>query len=168
MKILATSNHGDTFNPKEGVDVRVIIAGGDNLSKYFKYVMDVTKFEICNEFISNGVGFQLFQHAQIVVLPYMFHKWHSGVINVARSFGKPVIVTSVEDHPNMIENEKDGLIVPHRDSEALAEAVIKLLKDNDLRKDMGANAYKKAQELSWGNIAKKHVKVYEEVMIGET
>jgi glycosyltransferase involved in cell wall biosynthesis len=72
-----------------------------------------------------------------------------------------ILVTS--NHRNAF-NPKDGLLVPPKDQEVLAEAVIKLLKDDDLRKPMEENAYKKAEELSWDNIAKRHIEVYEEVL----
>lgn len=43
--------------------------------------------------------------------------------------------------------------------------VIKLLKDDELRKQLGENAYTKMkQELSWGNIAEKTIEVYREAI----
>ena len=149
---------------KEIPDVKVIIAGEGNHTKYFKYITDWSKFEIYNKFIPNKEVSRLFQRAKIVVLPYPRHGGHSGVLTIAFSFGKPVVVTNVGDFPNLVTNNNEGIIVPPRDSNALAEAIIKLLKDDRLRKKMSRNALKKAKELSWDNIAKMHIKVYEEVL----
>ncbi|MBT9145733.1 MAG: D-inositol 3-phosphate glycosyltransferase [candidate division WS2 bacterium] len=99
-----------------------------------------------------------------MVLPYTYHQGHSGVLTVAFSFGKPLIVTNVADLPNLVEDGKEGLVVPPKNPGALADAIIKLLRDDELRRNMGENSYKKAQELSWDNIAKKHIRVYEEMM----
>lgn len=148
---------------KEIPEIKVIIAGEGDLSRYFNYIKDKSHFEIYNEFIPNEKVPELFQRAKIVMLPYPNQQGHSGVLTIAFSFGKPVIVTNVGDLPNLVENMKEGLVVPPKDPEALAEAIIKLLKDNSLRKQMGENALKKAQELSWENIAKRHIEVYEEV-----
>jgi glycosyltransferase involved in cell wall biosynthesis len=70
----------------------------------------------------------------------------------------------VGDLPKMVEDGKDGLVVPPKDPKALAEAIVKLLKDDKLRRHMGRNALRKAEELSWDNIAKMHMRVYEEVL----
>ena len=83
----------------------------------------------------------------------MHAKFLEGIMNI--------LVTS--NHGNTF-NPKEGLVVPPRDPEALADAIIKLLKDDALRKNMEENARKKAQELSWDNIAKKHIEVYEGVL----
>jgi len=147
-------------------DIKVIIAGEGNFSKYSKLIEDSSKFEIYNEFIPNEKVPELFQRAKVVVLPYTYHKTtgHSGVLNIAFAFGKPVIVTNVGSLPEMVEYGKSGLIVPPKNPEALAEAIIKLLKDDELRKEMSRNALKRAEELSWDNIAKMHIKVYERVL----
>jgi len=149
---------------KEISDIKVIIAGEGKLLKSYDLISDKSRFEIYNKFIPNEKVPELFQRAKIVVLPYLDHGGHSGVLTVAFSFGKPVVVTNVGDFPNLVTNNKEGIIVPPRDSNALAEAIIKLLKNEELRKQMGENAHKKAQELSWDNIAKMHMKIYEEVL----
>jgi len=146
------------------LDIKVIITGEGNFSKYSKLIEDSSKFEIYNEFIPNEKVPELFQRAKVVVLPYTYHRGHSGVLNIAFAFGKPAIVTNVGSLPEMVEYGKSGLIVPPKDPEALAEAIIKLLEDDELRKKMSRNALKRAEELSWDNIAKMHVKVYEEVL----
>ena len=145
-------------------DIKVIIAGEGNFSKYSKLIEDCSKFEIYNEYIPNEKVPELFQRAKVVVLPYTYHRGHSGVLNIAFAFGKPAIVTNVGSLPEMVEYGKSGLIVPPKNPEALAEAIIKLLKDDELRKKMSKNALKRAEELSWDNIAKMHMKVYEEVL----
>jgi glycosyltransferase involved in cell wall biosynthesis len=148
---------------KEIPDVKVIIAGEGEFAQYSKLIDDKTRFEIYNYFVPNEMVPRLFRRAKVVVLPYIHHRGQSGVLNVARAFGKPAIVTDVGSLPEMVERGKSGLIVPPRDPKALAEAIIKLLKDYELRREMEKNASKKAKELSWDNVAKMYMKVYGEV-----
>jgi len=148
---------------KEVPDIKIIIAGEGDLPSY-RELVDKSIFDVYNEFLPNEKVAELFQRAKIVVLPYIYHQGHSGVLNIAFAFGKPVVVTDVGDLPNLVDNGKIGLIVPPKDPEALAEAIVKLLKDDELRERMSKNSYKKAQELSWDNIAKMHLKVYEETI----
>jgi glycosyltransferase involved in cell wall biosynthesis len=149
---------------KEIPDVKVIIAGEGEFAKYSKLIDDKTRFEIHDTFVPNEMVPRLFRRAKVVVLPYTHHQGQSGVLNIARVFGKPVIVTSIGDLPNMVIDGKNGLVVPPKDPKGLAEAIVKLLKNDELRRQMRENASKKAQELSWDNIAKMHIKVYEEVL----
>ena len=55
--------------------------------------------------------------------------------------GKPVVAS--KDFPEIeriVNDSKGGILVDHDDPKQIAEAVIKLLKDDDLRKEMGQNA----------------------------
>jgi starch synthase len=102
----------------------------------------------------------LLQRSSVVVLPYI-EASQSGVIPTAYGFKKPVVVTDVGSVPEAVEEGKTGFVVPTRDSEALAHAVIRLLKDEKLRRQMGENAYKKLKEdFSWDNIAQRTLEVY--------
>ena len=149
---------------KKVPDVKVIIAG-EGASKCYKYITNNKEFEIYDEFIPNERVSELFQRAKVVVLPYPLSTGgHSGVLTIAFSFGKPIIVTNVGDFPNIVKNGREGFVVPPKNPRALADALIKILEDDKLRKKMERNALKKAEELSWDNIAKMHIKVYEEVL----
>jgi glycosyltransferase involved in cell wall biosynthesis len=63
----------------------------------------------------------------------------------AMAAGLPVIVTEQTGMKDLIENGKDGMIVPSRDSERLAEAVASVKRDEDARRAMGAAAAAKAR-----------------------
>ncbi len=46
----------------------------------------------------------------------------------------PVIGTNTGGVPDIIENDKTGLLVPPRDSDSLYKSILKLISDNELRK----------------------------------
>lgn len=142
-------------------DAKLVIAGEGDISAYRKYIRDSRQFEVHNHYIPDEMVPCLFQRAKIVALPYLYHEGHSGVLATAFGFGKPVIVTNLGDFPNLVEDGREGLVVPAKDSQGLAQAIVKLLRDDSLRQQMGENSRKKAQELSWANIAKKHLEVYQ-------
>lgn len=149
---------------KEIPDLKVVIAGAGDFSKYRRLIKDWSKFEVHNEFIPDEIVPQFFQRAELLVLPYV-EASQSGPIHIAYAFKKPVVATSVGAIPEVVEHGKTGLLVPPRDVSALANAIIKLLKDEKLRKEMGENAYQKLRkELSWDEIAKKTLEVYREAI----
>ena len=142
----------------------ITIAGEGDFAKYEKLIKGDNHFIVDNGFIPEEEVAELFQRASVIVLPYV-HGSQSGIITIAGAFKKPVVVTEVGHFPMMVEDGITGFIVPPRDAEALAESILKLLKDNKLREQMGENAYKKMkEELSWGKIAAKTIVVYKEVI----
>jgi len=149
---------------KEIPDLKVIIAGDGDFSKYSKLIDDHSKFEIYNRFIPDEMVPELFQRAEILVLPYI-EATQSGPLHIACAFKKPVVATNVGAIPEVVKHEETGLLVPPKDTKALAEAIIKLLKNDKLRRKMGENAYRKTkEELSWDNIAVKTIEVYKEAI----
>lgn len=149
---------------KQFPDVRIIIAGKGDFSKYEKLIMYKEKFEIINEFIPDKKVAELFQRAKIVVFPYV-EASQSGVIPIGYAFKKPVVVTNVGSIPEIVDDGVTGFIVPPKDSDALANAILRLLRNDELRKQMGENGYRKMkEELSWEKIAEKTIEVYKEAI----
>jgi glycosyltransferase involved in cell wall biosynthesis len=56
----------------------------------------------------------------------------------AMACGRPVIATTAGGIPEVVRDGENGILVPPRDHEAMAAAIVKLLKDDALRRRMGA------------------------------
>jgi glycosyltransferase involved in cell wall biosynthesis len=63
-------------------------------------------------------------------------------IVLAELLGKPVVATNVQGIPSVIINNETGILVPPKDPQKLAEVIVKLINDKDLRIKMGENAKK--------------------------
>ena len=150
---------------KKVPNAKIVIAGaGEDFQKYRELMVNKERFIVYNEFISHKMVAKLFQKASLIVLPYTDGS-QSGVIPQAYAFKKPVVTTNVGSLPENIEHGITGYVVPPRDSKKLAEAIIDLLVNDEKRKRMGENAYKKTkEELAWGNIALKTVEVYKRAL----
>lgn len=145
-------------------NVTITIAGEGKFTKYEKLISKDKNFVILNRFIPDEEVAELFGKASLVVLPYIAGT-QSGVITIAGAFKKPVVATDVGNFSEMVENGTTGFIVPPKNVNALAEAIIKLLKDDKLRQKMGENAYKTVKEkFSWDKIAQRTLQVYEEAI----
>ncbi len=55
----------------------------------------------------------------------------------AMSVAKPVVATKVGGIPYMIENDRNGLLVPSNDEKALADALTRVLSNDDLARRLG-------------------------------
>ena len=58
----------------------------------------------------------------------------------AMAAGKPIVATRVGGIPALVHDAEHALLAPPRDAPALAEAVGRLLRDKDLREQLGRNA----------------------------
>lgn len=70
----------------------------------------------------------------------------------AMALGLPVISTNVGGVPFLIDDQKDGLLVPKNDSHTFVAAIHKLCASNDLAERLSVNARKKAETFDWQNV----------------
>ncbi len=141
-------------------EVKLIIAGrGENIEEYFLNGCD-GRYEILNHFIPEEEVAALFQRSTAVILPYI-EASQSGVATVAFAMGTPVVASNVGGLAEMIRHEKDGLLVPHGNAPALADAIIRLLSNQQLQRQLQVAGLQRCQEdLNWLNIAAKTLEVY--------
>lgn len=82
----------------------------------------------------------------------------------AMAAGVPAIGTRVGGIPEVIEDGTTGWLVERGDARALADAILRLLGDNDLRRSMGISARRRAVNLfSWERIVQDLRSLYHRV-----
>jgi starch synthase len=142
-------------------DARIVIAGqGEVFSRYRKMMVHPDHFVVHNRHISYSDRAELFEQATVVTLPYV-EASQSGVIPLAYTHGRPVVGTRVGGIPEMIDDGQTGFCVPPRDEKALAHAVLRILKNPELGRALGANANRKINtECSSSKVASSTVAVY--------
>jgi glycosyltransferase involved in cell wall biosynthesis len=86
------------------------------------------------------------------------------VLVEAMAQGKPVIATNVGGIPDFVKDGVNGFLVNYGDVETLANLMLILLTDDNLREKMGENARITAEEYQWYKIIDKYEKVYKEVL----
>jgi len=59
---------------------------------------------------------------------------------------KLVVAFNIGPHPEVVKDGETGFLVPPRDTRALAKAVVKLLKNDYLRQEIGKDACKLVRE----------------------
>lgn len=78
---------------------------------------------------------------------------------------KPVISTDVGGLSKLIEDDKNGYLIPVGDSKELANKIDILSSDKFKARDMGEKLYKKVEENYSSNaMARKHVEIYQEIL----
>lgn len=82
----------------------------------------------------------------------------------AMAAGKPVVATTAGGIPEVVVDGETGFLVPPRDPHAMAEALVKLLKDSALRQQMGqAGRLRARRRFSAERMVQDTVRVYTRV-----
>ena len=85
----------------------------------------------------------------------------------AMAAGKPIVATTAGGMPEVVRDGTTGILVPPRDHHAMADAILKLLKDVELRKQMGEAGRSLAYaEFSAERMVQQTLHVYEQVARG--
>ena len=83
------------------------------------------------------------------------------VIIEAMACGVPVVSTDCPSGPNeIITNGKNGILVPPGDEKALAEAIMKVLQDDNLRSKLIEEGRKRAQDFDIHKILPQYEKLF--------
>lgn len=104
-----------------------------------------------------------YKSADVFVLP-SFSECFGLVLLEASAFGLPLVVSSLEAFKAVVEDRYNGLFTKTGDEKDLAEKIVYLLENEDVREKMGKNARKKVENYSCEGIAEEFEKVYNEVI----
>jgi glycosyltransferase involved in cell wall biosynthesis len=83
----------------------------------------------------------------------------------AMAAGKPVVATRVGGVPEVVDDGVTGLLVPPRDPDALADAVVRLLRDPNRMRRMGqAGLERVRRHFSVEQMVRRTEALYEELL----
>jgi glycosyltransferase involved in cell wall biosynthesis len=106
---------------------------------------------------------EILEASDIFVLPSRFETGPIVVLE-AMAVGLPCVVTDVGENFYVIEQDVSGIIVARENPKALAKALKTVLKDADLRRQMGEAARRRALVFSEKKMVKLIEKEYENVL----
>jgi len=108
---------------------------------------------------------------------YQYHNMITIFVNISinESFGvsvleasaceKPVVVSDVGGLPEVTDDNKTGIIVPAKNAEKTAEAIEKLILNNDLSIQMGKAGRKKVEkQYDWKNCVGQIIDIYKKTI----
>ena len=109
--------------------------------------------------------FQFYSRSDIVVLPSIYPEPFGRVALEAMFFGKPVVASKVGGIPEIIEDQKTGLLVPPNDSGKLAKGILNLVRDPQLRQFMGQSGQEVTQtKFNPDRIIDQTLRLYEQAI----
>ncbi len=107
---------------------------------------------------------KVFTFADVCVFPSLYEPFGIVVLE-AMAAGTPVIVSDIGGLSEIIEHGNTGLKVPVNDSDALARAIVSLLRDPGLAGRLATHALEAVEKIyHWQKIAEQTSQVYQRVV----
>jgi mannosylfructose-phosphate synthase len=105
-----------------------------------------------------------YQQAELFVLPSIFEPFGMTTIE-AMACGKPVVASKFGGIRNVISSGENGFLIDPSNFNEFADAMIRLLNDQQLAESVGKEGNKVIQKhFGWEAIAEKHIAFYEQFM----
>jgi len=142
----------------KGYDYEIVVVGEKlvdtniDLFKGPKYIGHVPRSEIIKQYLSSD----------LFVLPTIVEGFPAVHLE-AMACGLPVVTT--KNCGSAVDDNKDGLIIPLRDPIALADAIIKIVENRDLRDKMSVAAKHKASKYTWVQYKKRLLEAIDHKLI---
>jgi glycosyltransferase involved in cell wall biosynthesis len=114
-------------------------------------------------FVAREEKANLYRRAQVVVNPSAKEGWGLTVIE-ANACGTPVVAADAQGLRDSVKDGETGLLYPHSDTDAMADAIVKLLKDKGLRTRLGEKSLAWSKEFTWDKAADKVEAMMERIL----
>jgi len=140
---------------KGGCDCRLLVVGsGPQDREARRYVMTRRLPDV--EFlgrVSDGDKVQLFKSADVYASPATGRESFGIVLLEAMAAGTAIVCSDIHGYKGVVKRGEQALLVPPGESRPLAEAILRLLADPDLRERMAQSGLERVGEFGWDRIA---------------
>jgi glycosyltransferase involved in cell wall biosynthesis len=147
---------------KEEPTLTAVIIGPGDQRPYRELAnrLEIRRNVIFTGFVSEEVKISALDASTALVLPSIsnYVEAFSLAITEAWARGKPVVASAVGEVPYRVRHMVNGLLVPPRNTKALAETILQLVRDRRLGERLGAEGREKVT--TWGKVIDELLKLY--------
>ncbi len=144
-----------------------LVGSGDALDLYRKQAKDLG-IDKSVSILGQKHGSELvdiYEKTSVVVLPSISDSEAFSVTLVeAMASGRPIIGTNIGGTPQVIENEKNGLLIEPKNPQALSNAILRILNNPDFAKQLGDEGALRSREFSWDIQVSKYNALLKEIL----
>lgn len=144
-------------------NVRLVVVGAGDFSRY-EALMEPFEDVVFRSNVPYEELPRYHRSAHIFCSPNTGNESQGIALLEAMAAGVAVVASNIEGFATMITNEIEGLLVPPRDDEALAAAILRLVDDKSFRFALQQAGQRQAAHYSWDNIAHRVLSYYERLL----
>ena len=152
---------------REVPNSRLIVVGpGTRLRRKYEKQVKSMRLEdvVFIGYVSSEELPRYYKTAHVFCAPALGHESFGIVLLEAMAVGIPVVASSISGYSSVLTHGAEGLLVTPKDIQELARALLSLLKDGQLRKQMGSKGIIKAKDYDWDHIARRVLDYYMRIL----
>lgn len=132
-------------------NVRLVVVGNGLLRRYYQSFLPaaLTARVRYVGFVPGTVLPRYYRSADVYCAPSVGGESFGIVLLEAMASGTPVVASNITGYNSVVHDGVEGRLVPPRDPDALADAIVELLRDPKRRMAMGQAGREKARSYSW-------------------
>lgn len=140
---------------EEFPDARLIVVGGGGGLKHYRKFMNGRASDdvIFTGVVEDADLLRYYHTADVFCAPSTGQESFGIVLLEAMAAGRPIVTTSIPGYREVVTDGKEGLLVPPKDTQAVAAALGRLLGDASLRARLGAEGRRTARRYAWEQVA---------------
>lgn len=116
-----------------------------------------------HEGVSQEMLLQLYADCDVLALPSKTEGWGLALME-AMACGKPVVASRTGGIPELVNDGVEGLLVEPGDIRALADAIVRILRDPAIRAEMGSKGRERVKAFSWDDTARTVLREYKRAL----
>ncbi|MDD5402003.1 MAG: glycosyltransferase family 4 protein [Dehalococcoidales bacterium] len=152
---------------KKNTNVRLIVVGPGKVLRR-SYERTVRKRGIEDVVFVGRVTYDelpmYYQTADIYCSPATGRESFGIVLLEAMALGKPIVASCIEGYRHVVSDGQEGILVPPKKARELADALEKLIDNEEMRHEMGRNGMATASRYDWKIIAGRILQFYQETI----
>jgi len=145
---------------------RLLVVGKGILKNYYQRFLDpaVADSVVFVGYVGPELLPRYYRTGDLFCSPATGEESFGIILLEAMASGTPLIASDIDGYNRVVSHMEDGLLVPARDPDSLAEGIIRLLKDEALKAKFREKGLKKAGSFSWKSVTRTLEQYYSETL----
>ncbi|MGH2607956.1 MAG: glycosyltransferase family 4 protein [Tepidiformaceae bacterium] len=144
-------------------DTRLIVVGAGDFTRY-ENLMRPFPDVVFRSYVPYDELPRYHRSATVFCAPNTGNESQGYVLLEALAAGVPVVASNIEGFAGMVTSEVEAILVTPKDDEAIADAIVRLLRSPGRRKGLSERGQALAAHYSWDNIAHRVMSYYERLL----
>lgn len=147
-------------------DVRLIVVGKGFLKKYYELSISekAKKHVVFENYVDWALLPSYYSTANVFVSPAVGGESFGIVLIEAMASGAPVLASNIRGYRQVVDHRQNGYLVKPKDPKAIAEGILEILHNPEMRERMISNGLETAKGYDWNKVAGRVLDFYYKTM----